>query len=74
MSALSEKVLALSKPYFGPATESFLTRQCKSHLNVEVANLTQSNLKELAKWVENSGSLIMDAAKAAEIAKKIAAL
>ncbi len=27
MSAISDKVLALSKPYFGPATESFLARQ-----------------------------------------------
>jgi hypothetical protein len=74
MSAVSDKVIALSKPYFGPATESFLARQCKSHLSIEVAALEQSHLKELAKWVENSGSLIMDAAKAAEIAKKIAAL
>jgi len=74
MSAISDKVLALSKPYFGPATESFLARQCKSHLNIEVSDLAQSHLKDLAKWVDNSGGLIMDAAKAAEIAKKIAAL
>jgi hypothetical protein len=74
VSATSEKVIALIKPYFGPATESFLARQCKSHLNIEVAALEPSHLKELAKWVENSGSLIMEAAKATEIAKKIAAL
>ena len=73
MSAISDKELALSKPYFGPATESFLARPCKSHLNIEVADLAQSHLKDLAKWVENSGALIMEAAKA-EIAKKIAAL
>jgi hypothetical protein len=29
-------------------------------------------LKELAKWVESSGALLMDAAKAAEVAGKIA--
>ena len=74
MSAISDKVLALSKPYFGPATESFLARQCKAHLNVEVSDLAQSHLKDLAKWIETSGKLIMDPAKATEIAKKIAAL
>jgi hypothetical protein len=66
-------LIAISKPYFGPATESFLARQCK-HLNIEVGDLAQSHLKGLAKWVEASGALIMDAAKAAEVAKKIASL
>jgi hypothetical protein len=51
-----------------------LARQCKSHLHIEVSDLAQSHLRDLAKWVENSGVLKMDAAKAAEIAKKIAAL
>ena len=74
MSALSEKVIAVSKPYFGPATESFLSRQCKGHLKIEVSELEQSHLKELARWVESSGALIMDAAKAAEVAAKIAKL
>jgi hypothetical protein len=74
MSAISDKVIAISKPYFGPATESFLNRQCKGHLNIEVSALTESHLKELAQWVQRSGALIMDAAKAAEVAGKIASL
>jgi len=74
MSALSEKVVAISKPYFGPATEAFLNRQCKAHLNIEVAALAQPHLKELSKWVQTSGALLMDAAKAAELAGKIANL
>lgn len=73
MSALSEKVLTLSKPYLGPAAESFLARQCKGHLNCELENLTMGNLKDLASWVERSGALIMEPAKAAELAKKIGA-
>ena len=72
MSAVSEKVVALSRPYFGPATESFLARQCKSHLKIELTNLAQAQLKDLAKWVELGGGLIMDPAKAAEVAGKIA--
>jgi hypothetical protein len=74
MSAISDKVIAISKPYFGPATESFLNRQCKGHLNIDLLNLDQSQIKELAKWVESSGAMLMDAAKAAEVARKIAKL
>jgi hypothetical protein len=72
MSALSDRLLTMSKPYLGPATESFLARQCKGHLNVEIAAITPAHLKDLAMWVERSGALIMEPAKAAELAKKIA--
>jgi hypothetical protein len=73
MSVLSEKIVVLSKPYLGPATESFLTRQCSVHLKIDLAAIAGSHLAELAKWVENAASLIMDAAKATELAKKIRA-
>ena len=73
MSALSDKLRNLSKPYLGPAAESFLSRQCKGHLNIDMAAITSAHLKDLAAWVERSGALIMDPAKAAELAGKIAA-
>lgn len=71
MSGISDKVIAISKTYLGPATESFLTRQCKGHLKIDLENLTPSNLKDLAKWVEVGAALIMDADKAAQLATKI---
>jgi hypothetical protein len=74
MSEILDKVIAVSKPYFGPATQSFLSRQCKKHLNIELNSLTESHLEELAIWVKTSGALIMDAAKAADVARKIANL
>jgi len=74
MSEILAKVIAVSKPYFGPATESFLNRQCKKHLNIELNSLTEAHLEELAIWVKTSGALIMDAAKAADVARKIAGL
>jgi hypothetical protein len=74
MSEILDKVIAVSKPYFGPATESFLNRQCKKHLNIELNALTESHLEELAIWVKTSGALIMDATKAADVARKIAGL
>jgi hypothetical protein len=73
MSAVSDKVVATSKPYLGPAAESFISRQCKAHLKVELANLSSAHLKDLAKWVELGAGLIMDPAKAVELAKKISA-
>jgi hypothetical protein len=73
MSALSDKVITLSKPYLGPATESFLSRQCSVHLKIEIGTLGAGHLQDLAKWVENSGALIMDSTKATELAKKILA-
>jgi len=73
--SLYDKVVNVSKPYLGPATEQFLSRQCKTHLKLaEPAQLMSANLKDLGKWVENSGSLVMDAPKAAELARKIVAL
>jgi hypothetical protein len=74
MSATSDKVTAVSKTYLGPAAESFLTRQCRGHLHIELSALEQSHLKELAKWVEVGAALVMDAGKAAELSKKIASL
>jgi hypothetical protein len=73
MSTVSDKVLALSKPYLGPAAESFLSRQCRGHLKIEMSALAAANLKELATWVEIGAALIMDPQKAAELARKIAA-
>jgi hypothetical protein len=74
MSATSDKVLAVSKPYLGPAAESFLVRQCKLFLKIELAALAPGNLKELASCCEVGGRAIMEPAKATELAKKIAAL
>jgi hypothetical protein len=74
MSEISEKVIVICKPYLGPATESFLNRQCTGHLSVGVSGLEKVHLPELAKWVEVSAKLIMDPAKAKEVAAKIARL
>lgn len=74
MSAISDKVLAIAKPYLGPATESFMARQCKGHLNIEMSDLAQVHLKELAKWVKVGGALVMDATKAADLSQKIESL
>ncbi len=74
MSDITNKVIAVSKPYLGPATEAFIGRQCKLFLKIDMAALTSANLKELAGCFEVGGRAIMEPAKATELAKKIAAL
>jgi len=69
-----EKVVLISKNYLGPATESFIARQCKSHLKKDPGALMTADMANLAKWMEISGGLLMDQAKAAELSRKIAAI
>lgn len=74
MSAISDQVLAIARPYLGPAAESFLSRQCKSHLKINFPEITRAQAKDLSKWVEIGAGLIMDGNKATELARKVAAV
>jgi len=74
MSALSDKVLSLSAPYLGPAAKQFLERQCSAHLSTSFDGLSAEHLPELAKWINISAGLIIDKAKAEELANKVLAL
>lgn len=74
MSDITNKVLAVSKPYMGPAAEAFLARQCKLFLKIDMGALASSHLKDLANCFETGARAIMDPAKSTELAKKIAAL
>ncbi|HEY8490006.1 MAG TPA: hypothetical protein VIO14_03340 [Dehalococcoidia bacterium] len=71
MSSLYEQVIGVAKPYLGLVTEQFVARQCTAHLKVQPQALTPAQIPELAKWVEISGALVMDKAKAAELKEKI---
>lgn len=68
---LYEEVIAVSKPYFGPAAEQFITRQCQLHLQIDAVALTKTHLTELAKWVEVAGMRFLEEAKCKELAVKI---
>ena len=69
-----EQVVSVSKVYLGPAAETFISRQCKSHLKKDPTQLATSDLVTLAKWVELGAGLLMDQAKAAELAGKLTLL
>jgi len=75
MSGFSEQVLELSVPYLGPAAKKFLERQTTSHMDgLSFDQLQKGHLPELGKWVEISAGLLIDKAKAKQLADKIRAL
>jgi hypothetical protein len=75
MSDLSEKVLAMSIIYLGPAAKKFLQRQTTTHMNgLDFDALERKHLPDLSKWVLISASLLIDQAKAKELADKIGKL
>ena len=70
MSILSDKVAALSVNYFGPAARKFLERQTTAHIH----GIAFDDLAELAKWINVSGSLIIDKVKAKELSDKVVSM
>jgi hypothetical protein len=54
--------------------ECFISRQCKTRLKIEPAQLMTSQLSELSKYVALYGTALMDEGKAAQLSQKIAAL
>ncbi len=73
MSELSEKILAISTPYLGPAAKVFLERQTKVHMGgIPFDQLRNTDLPELIKWIKISAGLIIDKTKAEEFAGKVA--
>jgi hypothetical protein len=75
MTEVAKEVLDLAIEYFGPATEVFLQRQSKFHLNnVDFKNLKREHLPELAKWLRISGALIIDRLRAQELSERVNAM
>lgn len=75
MSDLSEKALAASVEYLGPAAKVFLERQTKWHMDgLAFDALERQHIPDLAKWVGISAVLVIDPAKAKELAAKIGAM
>lgn len=72
--ALYDEVIAVTRPYLGPAAERFVSRQIKGHLKIEETELAAKHLEELAKWCLTSGGLLMDKGKAQELSDKVRTL
>jgi len=60
MSELSDEVVKICTTYLGPATETFLQRQTKAHMNgLVLQDLKKEHLPELLRWIGISASLII---------------
>ena len=71
--SVHQEIMTLSKPYFGPAAEQFIARQCEL-LKIDPQALGKQHLPALAERVEVGGLRFMDEAKSKELAIKIARL
>jgi hypothetical protein len=65
-------LVAIGRPYLGPATEDWLAEQCSVRLRIEPGDLEPVHLRDLAGWVEQSCRVIMPQRRARALAKQIA--
>jgi len=71
---LTKRIISVAEDYLGPSAERFIARQITTHLNIEVGAFSVDKLGELSQWVELSASLLIEKAKAKELAEKILTL
>ena len=72
MSALTDKIVAESTNYLGPAAKKFLERQTTTHMGgLNFDDLQRSHLQDLASWIMTSGRLVIEEALAKELSAKI---
>ena len=69
-----DRILAVAKFYLGPAAESFLERQCKTHLKIDATSLTVAHFMALASCAEIAACRFIETDKAAAMAKRISML
>jgi hypothetical protein len=70
--SIYQEVMTVTKPYMGPASEQFISKQCKLYLKIEPEVLSKQHLKDLASWVEVGARRFLEEAKCKEMAAKIA--
>ena len=72
MSVLTDKIIAESTNYLGPAAKKFLERQTTTHMGgLNFDDLQRSHIQDLAGWIATSGRLVIDESLAKELAGKI---
>lgn len=59
-STLYLEVVQITQDFLGPASERFVTRQIKTHINKEPSELTHEDLVKLAEWLKVSIALLTE--------------
>lgn len=57
---LFDKVVEITKAHLGPASERFVARQIKSHLNKDPEQLKPQDIPSLAEWTVLAIGLLTD--------------
>jgi len=57
---LYEAVIVVTDNYLGPASERFVDRHIRNHLNKEPHELQTTDLPELIKWIHATVSVITE--------------
>ncbi|HVW23089.1 MAG TPA: hypothetical protein VHB51_01205 [Candidatus Saccharimonadales bacterium] len=63
---LYNKVVEITQDFLGPASEQFITRQIKAHLNKDPEDLRPKDLEELSRWIKISIALLTEDGKMVE--------
>ena len=72
--SLYDDIIEVARPFLGPATERFISRQITGHLRIAESQLTPEHLDELAKWCHVSGKLVISDERAQELSDKVKSL
>lgn len=59
-NTIYKDVVAISQIYLGPASERFIDRQIKNHLNKEPANLQANDILKLVDWIRIAVSFLTE--------------
>jgi hypothetical protein len=59
-SPLYNEVVEVTQDFLGPASEQFITRQIKAHLNKDPDQLKAEDLEELARWIKVAIALLTE--------------
>ncbi|MDB5166193.1 MAG: hypothetical protein JWM37_265 [Candidatus Saccharibacteria bacterium] len=62
---LYEQVITVTSDYLGPASERFVSRQIRNHLNKDPADLTRKDLAQLIRWIKATISVLTEDAEIA---------
>ena len=57
-NTIHQQIIAISRDYLGPASERFIDRQAKTHLNKSSEKITKGDLVKLVDWIRLSFALL----------------
>ena len=74
MNTLYQDILNVCEKYLSSNSQKFLDRQITAHLKKIPDNIGPEDTREIAKWSQVSGGLLLGQSKAEQMAKEILAL